>query len=205
LATLIPVLLRNPGLSAAYGLPQDVDESLAGTERLRDAFGYRRPVIDGWAMRWLPCSAPTTFASLVIWDVIETPGQVLIRRSCLRQIGEWKTMPSEDWDIWLRLSVLGPLEMVPSFTMRKRRVAGLSSDGRWLATAEPMVRRMLMDRIVFSAEQRRTARLGHLWSCAYRASWALDPLRHGKPIEAARQLARAARSFGRFLLVAPRY
>ena len=190
----------------AYGLPRDMTfEGDVADILLQEAWGYRRRAVQGIGLRELGEGEASGFGTFVIWPAIETAGQALIRTSALRRAGPWRTMPGEDWDMWLRLTAEGEFMFLPEFTLRKRETPNsLSSNGKWLARAEPMIRASLASD-VYSTEQRRIARMGDFHSVLVKFSWATSALGKREPVFAARQAYRAARGLAAFMGRALKY
>jgi GT2 family glycosyltransferase len=184
---------------AAYGLPRSVDiDGKTTTERLDDAFGASRQKVCGRRVANVGEQEPTTFSSFVLWCLIATPGQVLIRASALREVGHFDplTVPSDDWDLWLRLSARGNFEYVRMFVINKRaHNDNVSSKGKIMAAAEPVIRLKLRQSTSLSSEKCAIARTGHRKSCLLKLSWANAEMRQCRPISAAKQAYRAVRSF----------
>jgi GT2 family glycosyltransferase len=160
---------------AAYGLPRDVDASGAPlTERVDQAFGFDRLGIANGRVYQAPPHVPATFDMFVVWDMIATPGQVLIRRSALQEVGSFDpvTVPSDDWDLWARLSLLGHLRPLLRFVVDKRIHASNQSAGKGLKGAGHRMRLKLATMPVLSAEQQRLVQLGHGHGTALRLRWA---------------------------------
>lgn len=182
-----------------YGLPRDmtVTGSLIDIP-LEDAWGYNREAVMGLRTRKLAIEELSSFRTFVIWCTIQTAGQALIRVSSLKKAGPWRVMPGEDWEMWLRLAALGPFVMLPRFTLRKRMSPNsLSSDGKWLAKAEPIIRNTLASD-VFTKEQRSIARIGELRSVGLRYSWAIEALKKGEVAASIRQFYRAIPALAAF-------
>ena len=195
-----------PDVVGVYGLPRDmtVTGNLIDIP-LQEAWGYNREAVTGVRTPKLTVEEPSSFRTFVIWCTIQTPGQALIKASLLKKVGPWRSMPSEDWEMWLRLAALGPFVMLPRFTLRKRMSPNsLSSDGKWLAKAEPIIRNTLASD-VFTKEQRSVARIGELRAVGLRFSWAIDALKKGEVADAMRQFYRATRALAVFAARLPRY
>lgn len=205
LELLLPAASR-PGLVGAHGLPREVDEhGVPAPKQLHEAWGYVRQQAQRYRIRALRPEESTDFAALVIWPCIETAGQVLIRRDALEAAGPWRSMPGEDWEMWLRLATRGSFGYVPEYVMSKReRSDSLSRDGKWLARAEPQIRQMLTSDAL-RPEQRRVARMGHLLSCWVKLTWVRDDLRARRWNSALRNTYRWGKSSLRFARVAWRY
>ena len=123
LVDLYNLLCTQPNASAVHGLVSVIGpegEPAAGDAKELGLNRRRLPVGKGlvWAVKHgpedVPTAGPTTFDSLVYSSCITSPGQVLMRRSALRDAGKFDpaTAPSDDWDLYLRLSRIGPIAFV---------------------------------------------------------------------------------------------
>lgn len=94
LATLVPVLEADPSLGAAYGGVQYVDEAC------RYLFQKTTRVVP-----------PDQVHNTLIEGQFFPPQAVLMRKSCLDQVGLFDTTlcACEDWDMWLRLAASYPM------------------------------------------------------------------------------------------------
>src|SRR5262245_37438239 len=195
-----------PDVVGVYGLPRDmtVTGNLIDIP-LQEAWGYNREAVTGVRTRKLAVEEPSSFGTFVIWCTIQTAGQALVKVSSLREAGPWRSMPSEDSEMWLRLAALGPFVMLPRFTLRKRiSPNSLSSDGKWRAKAAPIIRNTLASD-VFTKEQRSVARIGELRAVGLRFSWAIDALKKGAVADSIRQFYRAIRALAIFAVRCLRY
>ena len=192
------VLLRSDSASAAYGFARHVDESgrclTPGLERAR---GYERHALSTTRPpRPMSPEAPDGFDNLVGWAPIFTPGQVLVRTRDLTRAGLFdpSTVPSDDWDLWIRLSMLGPLHRVMRFTLNKLEHGGnASKHASAMRGAEPRLRRKLAADPSLTLEQRQLARLGHAYACRRRLVWAWEQLEGRQYVSAARSALQALR------------
>lgn len=85
---------------------------------------------------------PTSFDTLVVWNPIATPGQVLLRRTDFEAVGGFDPLAERaaDWDLWLRLAMRGPIAYVPELVLDYRQhdtnasnvVAGMRQDERYV-------------------------------------------------------------------------
>src|SRR5207253_2778528 len=106
------------------------------------------------------------------------------------------TVPSDDWDLWIRLSLHGPIQRTMRFTINKRsHESNVSNIGRSMAVAEPRLRRKLAQSTSLTVEQKRLARLGHLYSCWYKLSWAKQDFRQKQFISSGKRILRAIKSY----------
>jgi glycosyltransferase involved in cell wall biosynthesis len=197
-------LLSSPDSVAAYGFPRDVDAGGAPiSTALSEAYGFKRPTLSHTRkLAAMAVDAPDQFTNLVVWPSILTPGQVLIRASALAQVEPFDstTAPSDDWDMWIRLSLHGPFRRVLQYTLNKRsHAANVSKQGKVMAVAEPQIRGKLASSRTLTPAQKELARLGHRYACVYKLSWAKYDLRRKNVAGAARTLYRALQSYRVYL------
>lgn len=203
LARLRGLLLDHPTAPAASGLARYVDaQGSPLAAAVEESFGYDRMRLTatGETAAMLP-EEPDQFANLVIWPSIATPGQVLIRAGALAAAGPFDpaAVPSDEWDLWIHLSRLGPLPRLLSFTMEKRDLAtGLSKKGRIMASAEPYIRHKLATSPRLTREEKRIARLGHLQACRFKLQWVGAELNQGNLYAAGRTFFHVLRSYWRY-------
>lgn len=99
-----------------------------------------------------------------------------------------------------QLTLLGEFSFLPEFVLRKRMTPNsLSSNGKWLAQAEPMIRdwRATDPQV---AAKRHVARSGEFYAALRKVGWALADFRKGRLLAATRQALRAGRSLVWFSL-----
>jgi glycosyltransferase involved in cell wall biosynthesis len=136
LELLIRALEAAPHAPAAHGRAACIDADgnaipLVGYEQ--EGRRYVRPraglSLAPLELALLGDQEPTHFAALALQNPISTPGQVLIRRDALNRVGKFDThaKPAEDWDLWLRLSLLGPFRYLPETVIDYRRHAANAS------------------------------------------------------------------------------
>lgn len=93
-------------------------------------------------------------AEAMFW--VAAPGQTLIRSSALIEIGGWdeRLTYAEDHDLWLRLSRLGPVAVVPLSVLEYRH-----HDGQWPREADETVQGIRVRALAAceSPEERRRA------------------------------------------------
>lgn len=205
LAVLFDTLAKTPNAVAAYGVVVQFDD---GTEpKLEDitkTFGYYRPQIVGWKMVSLPHDTPTTFSTMIIWDYICTPGQLLMRKSALDLVGRFDPdIPvSEDWDFMIRLAAKGPLIFVRKHLLNKRELPNsYSRNNKLLAQAEPKIRRKFARSDLYSPAEKRKAIWGHFYSCFIKFGWVLDDLRDKQYKRIPRDLFQVLKSFSNFVII----
>lgn len=203
LELLIEALESRPEAVAAYGLAHYIDaqgRAFRPGELEAEQQG-RKGVRDG---RIVPLGddAPTTFTALNLNEGcrIATPGQVLIRRSELEGVGGFDPgcTPCDDWDMWLRLSRRGYFAFVQKRVLGYRLHGENASLGKQrMERAHRATRRKLLLSTEPGSDERRIALLGYRYYCGRKLTYMLGSLADGAVVEAARQCARAARSYTR--------
>jgi teichuronic acid biosynthesis glycosyltransferase TuaG len=163
LEVLRDALLRNAKATAAHGCAISIDEEGRPIEVAspEGRLPWNRMVVERGEVRTLPLDRPTEFATLAYEDCIVSVGSALIRRAALDRIGgfDWRAEPADDYDLWVRLSRIGPIEFVNTVVLAYREHAG----NRSLRAPPPRgrgtgyVRRKLITSIENTAEQRRIA------------------------------------------------
>lgn len=130
LATLRYQLIADPKIVASYGLARYFGDppTLFHPPDLQH-YGRDRSGLRNGKVEKLPLEAPTTFADLVIRNWITTPGQGLVRREAQKAAGDFdqEVYMCADWDMWIRLSRLGPIDFVNSTVLNYRLHAGNAS------------------------------------------------------------------------------
>jgi glycosyltransferase involved in cell wall biosynthesis len=205
LAALLETLVQNPAAVAAYGVVVQFED---GTEpKLGDitrTFGYNRPQLAGWRMVSLPHDSPTTFSTLVIWDYICTPGQLLMRKSALDQVGKFdpEIAVSEDWEFMIRLAARGPLIYVRKHLLNKRELPNsYSRNNKLLGRAEPKIRKKFARSSFYSKAEKKKAILGHFYSCFVKFGWVRDDLKEKQYSRALRDFYQALKGIGNFIII----
>jgi glycosyltransferase involved in cell wall biosynthesis len=197
---LLAALAGNPQAVAAHGLARNIDgdgrpfHNNAG----REIEGDVRRATEGGRRRVLDVTEPTPLAAFAVRQAVVTPGLILIRRSALApegpQLFDQGAFPADDWDMWLRLTRRGPMAFVPEVLIAYRRYAGQASGSdahtraaevyvrrKFLASATPEQRRLMLDGYRYAEQQLGHQRLGWLWSDLRRLKLvgALRHLKHG--------------------------
>lgn len=206
LQVLAGALEGHPEAVAAHGLARYIDAS-GRAIRAGEAETWCRSrvgMVGNRAVAW-PLDAPTTLAVLLTGIRILTPGQGLMRRSALDQVGPVDpSLYSADWDHWLRLAVRGDIGFVDRVVVSYRRHEGnMSRQHKAVADSIHHIRRKLLTSPELSEEQRRvaTAACVHAqrFNAGLRLAWAQDHLAHGRIRDAAKQLRHAARYYYRYI------
>lgn len=201
-------LEEHPEAVAAAGLPWAMDEDGRPMESAEHAqavaFGAQRYGVQGWRIVPWREQRPSGLATFAVWCHVATPGLVLVRSNALAEAGPFRheTTPSEDWDLWLRLSLLGPILHVPALVMFKREVAGsLSRQGPRMKRAEPALRRLWAHDLRLTRSQRHILRVGHFYGALIRFVWARASLRQGHFLLAIKQMRQAVLSLGQWVVI----
>jgi len=163
LATLRRVLLDQPSAVAVHGNTRSIDANgveIPYTDWEMGLPRNRRVVVRGH-VEVLPIDQPTTFEVLAFDDCIVGTASALIRRSALDRIGafDWRAEPADDYDLWVRLSRLGPIPFIDTVVMDYRE----HGENRSLAPPPPRgrgsgyVRHKIITSPENTPEQRRIA------------------------------------------------
>lgn len=164
LAALTEALAGNPAAPGAYVLARYIDA---------DGQPIRKGEIENWmrarrrieGSRVMSCQPHelTTFACFAAGQCIPTPGVLLLRRSVLEAAGgfDQATAPSDDYDLYIRLTRRGGLAVVNRVLLGYRLHGGNASDDkRSLHRSERAVRRKHLSSPENTPEQKRILRAG---------------------------------------------
>lgn len=198
LEALLAALQDRPTAVGAHGKMRFIDEQGAPCRQSELPRHQRRYGIADRRLAILGPGEPTTFAVLVVFCAISTPGQLLIRRPVFDALGPFDSAltPVEDWDMWLRLSRQGTIAFVDAVVLNYRQHgANASLQGPAMRRAEARLRRKLLSSAKLSDEQRALARAGARGARRIRSgvywTWALDSAARRRWPAAARQLRHA--------------
>jgi glycosyltransferase involved in cell wall biosynthesis len=129
LELLQSALGARPAASAAHGTAIEID----GYGRPRhtedgEAPARRMGLSGGRLMPW-PSDRPTEFANLVYEDCVRSMGSGLIRRAALDRVGWFdpRAERADDYDLWIRLSRIGPIAFVDREVLGYRLHEGQTS------------------------------------------------------------------------------
>jgi glycosyltransferase involved in cell wall biosynthesis len=206
LESLLRALNTNPHAVAASGLSRYIDAYGRPIEPGKmETWGRHRLGLVGKRLVEWPMHQPTTFEVLVYRNRIYTTGQMLIRRSALELAGSFDpaTSPCEDWDLALRLSLLGEIAFLDKVVLNWRRHDRNASGETEVALRQmAYVRRKIESLPALTQEQHRIARLANrLWyrdMAAGRLPQARRPASgRGRVLWAASQLASTLTRYAR--------
>jgi glycosyltransferase involved in cell wall biosynthesis len=156
---------ERPDAVLAYGLPLNCDDSGASDETLETAYGASRlSVAESGRVHWLKPDADDTFGNVAIWSPIATFAQVLMRRSALEKIGLLVDNHgiADDWDLWIRMSLLGPFARLNELVLYRRFIASNTSKNYVLAAPSVLsIRHSLKFGRDLNSGQRRVASIAN--------------------------------------------
>jgi len=124
LECLVRGLIDNREAVAVYGRFRIVDREGQPLKTIAaDRFTDNRLYVDeGGGIGLLPPDLPLNFNALVLQNCIKSTGQMLVRSEALRRLGPFDAaaFPVDDWDMWIRLSLIGEIHMVDSIVLNYR-------------------------------------------------------------------------------------
>lgn len=174
---------ERPDAVLMYGMPLNCDDSGASDETLETAFAARRLAIsEQGKVFWMAPEADDTFGNVAIWSPIATFAQVLIRRSALESNGLLidNFGIADDWDFWLRMSLLGPFARVNELVLYRRFIASNTSNNHALMAPSVMsIRHSLKFGRDLTSAQRRIAAIANAVSPYLFLMWAQRAMANG--------------------------
>jgi len=124
LESLCGGLIDNRDAVAAYGRFRIIDRAgqplkTMAADRFTD---NRLAVVEGGGIGLLPPDSPLTFNALVLQNCIKSTGQMLVKSDALRRLGPFDgaAFPVDDWDMWIRLSLMGEIQLVDRIVLDYR-------------------------------------------------------------------------------------
>ncbi len=202
LQTLLRPLNENRDMPAAHGVAQLIDANgNAPHEDLQAWCRDRKRAAPSGILQMDPRES-TGFSALVCKNPIVSPGQALIRRSAMDKAGPFdpQVVPSDDWDMWLRLSLQGGLAFVDEVVLGWRdHGANGTHRRRQLEASAAAVRTKLLAMETLTDEQRKIAEIG--FAQGARSEWrsklhfASEDLKRLRIGSAARQFAVGIRAY----------
>lgn len=200
LGVLLGALERMPRAVAASGLSRMVDSDGGTIEPgWLEAWGRDRMGAIGSRLGAWPSNAPTTLAVLAFKNCIWSPGQILIRRSALAVAGPFDATLRHcaDWDMWLRLSLLGDIAFVDQVVLNWRlHDRNGSYQVERISRGNQLVRQKLLDSVDARDDRYRILLTANWWwsrrICSARLRHAHARLRNGELRLAVKHYALAA-------------
>lgn len=111
LEVLLAQLVAHPDAVAAHGTAILIDANGRRSSTRPEVVPSRRMgLMEGRLVPW-PSDRPTEFANLAVEDCVVSVGSGLIRRAALERVGGFdpRAERAEDYDLWIRLSRIGPI------------------------------------------------------------------------------------------------
>jgi glycosyltransferase involved in cell wall biosynthesis len=174
---------ERPDAVLTYGMALNCDDSGASDETLETAFAARRLAIaESGRVHWLKPDADDTFGNVAIWSPIATFAQVLMRRSALEQNGLLidNFGIADDWDFWIRMSMLGPFARLNELVLYRRFIASNTSNNHALMAPSVLsIRHSLKFGRGLTPAQRRVASIANAVSPYLFLIWAQRALSRG--------------------------
>jgi glycosyltransferase involved in cell wall biosynthesis len=174
---------ERPDAVLTYGLALNCDDSGASDETLETAFAARRlSIAESGKLHWLKPNADDTFGNVAIWSPIATFAQVLMRRSALEQNGLLidNFGIADDWDFWIRMSMLGPFARLNELVLYRRFIASNTSNNHALMAPSVLsIRHSLKFGRDLTPAQRRVASIANAVSPYLFLLWAQQALSRG--------------------------
>lgn len=159
--------------------------------------GRRHGIQGKWLKLW-PVSAPTTFEVLAYGGCIFPP--VIIQRAKQAIAGDFEPdlKTNEDWDMWLRLSLLGDIAFAHQIVSSYRRHEGnASNDRQAILQDELYVRKKMFTSNELNEQEKNLILIGYRYDELRRAHqrfvYVGRNIRKGKMIDAFKHLREAMR------------
>ena len=183
LEILASVLAADKTALAVHGLSRFIDSFGEMCQvGIAEEYGRNRKSVSGRTLIAHSTQDATCFSMLVYLNVIHTPGQVLVRRSALDRVGLFdpSVSPTEDWDMWLRITQIGEITLADTVVLNYRRhESNASSKDKTMRGAEMVLRRKLSRNKDLTLLQCQTAVAGYKHSQRY-FSWQWLKLAQGR-------------------------
>jgi glycosyltransferase involved in cell wall biosynthesis len=195
LARLVEAADAAPNMLGAHGRVGYIDADDHDISHMySEPRHHRRPVLRDRLLSYLRDEEPTGLSTLAVFCCITTVGQVLLRREAVERVGAFDPdmVPSDDYDYWIRLSMIGDIAFVNHEVIKWRRHQGNTSGddtrmiqalarirGKWLSRDDlPEATRRLLGDGAIAAEE---------ISLSLRKQWAVNELRRFNLLGAAQQ------------------
>ena len=107
------------------------------------------------------------YAPLLVTDFVSSGSNVLVRRSALASVGDFDPdrVPSEDWDLWLRLAWQFPAALVPAAHVFYRQRPSSSSENIW---RQERVSRQILQTAIARSPDRLAPYRAAIWGNRYK-------------------------------------
>jgi len=136
----------------------------------------------GWVYSWTqltddsgraigqPVTSPFSgwiYGPLLVTDFVSSGSNVLVSRSALNQVGGFQPdlVPSEDWDLWLRLAWQFPAAQVPECHVFYRQRPTSSSENVW---RQERVSRQILQTAIARSPNQLTPHRAIIWGNRYK-------------------------------------
>jgi len=176
LAKLLKRADGRPDAVITYGMALNCDDNGESDDTLETAFAaHRLTVSENGGVHWLAPDADDSFGNVAIWSPISTFAQVLMRRSAIEKNGLLidNFGIADDWDFWIRMSLLGPFARVNELVLYRRFIASNTSNNHALMAPSVMsIRHSLKFGRNLTPEQRRISFIANMVSPYLFLLWA---------------------------------
>ena len=184
---------ERPDAVLTYGLALNCDDSGASDDTLETAYAARRlSIAESGKVYWLKPDADDSFGNVAIWSPIATFAQVLMRRSALERNGLLidNYGIADDWDFWIRMSMLGPFARLNELVLYRRFIASNTSNNHALMAPSVLsIRHSLKFGRDLTPAQRRVASIANAVSPYLFLIWAQHALEKGDISRGVRMVA----------------
>lgn len=184
---------ERPDAVLTYGLALNCDDSGASDDTLETTYAARRlSVTESGRLHWLKPDADDSFGNVAIWSPISTFAQVLMRRSALERNGLLidNFGIADDWDFWIRMSMLGPFARLNELVLYRRFIASNTSNNHALMAPSVLsIRHSLKFGRGLTPKQRRVASIANAVSPYLFLIWAQHALEKGDISRGVRMVA----------------
>lgn len=211
LPALVGAMEKNPEMVGAHGTGRFIDSEgeFIRPGELEEGQRNRRGLIfdeqgKGRLIDW-PIEKPTSFAVLAYLSNIVPPGLAIWKKSAVQLAGGFDPSLSycEDWELFLRISLLGDLAFLDQPIVRYRQHAGnITADEMFMREQVEKTRLRIIRMKGLTTDQRLLAVLSYCYwhqsYCRVRLKWARDCFHRGEYIEATKQIRHAARSGAKY-------
>lgn len=196
LQTLIAAVERAPLCVGAYGNAQYIDskgDKFKSGEFEKFHSGRREIVNKRVVLSYL--DKPTNFKMLACFNCIPASG-VVVRRAIMDRVNLFdpKCVGAEDWDLWLRMSLLGDFCFVDQVVYSYRiHETNMSKNREFMMKAEHTMLSNLINSNLLTTSQKQALRIGYKyrqWTeiVKLRSKWARESFARRQFLNAAKQI-----------------